>query len=301
VAERNADSRFAHRLQDRPSLTAEAVTMARALEHLKPERDRIVDDPWAHLFLSRPSRTALRAWSGSLTGRTLRRLGVTGTTWVPLRHRYIDDHLLQLLDTGAVQVVLLGAGYDMRAYRFATELDGRPVYEVDLPAISRAKAATIERHAKEFPASNVVRVEIDFERQALADVLADAGVEVGGLTFVTWEGVPMYLTRAAVKATLDAVHALTGAGSLIAHDMWTIVDDPSPMGTVRRLAPTALSFIGEPVTFSVHPEEIAAFYDGRGFDVADIVTGEDLMQRYGAGRALVDPSIYAVVARRRRS
>ena len=43
---------FAHRLQSRPSLTAEAVTMARALEHLKPPAERVVDDPWAHLFLS---------------------------------------------------------------------------------------------------------------------------------------------------------------------------------------------------------------------------------------------------------
>src|SRR5688572_9852767 len=87
----------AHRLQDRPSLTAEAVTMARALEQLKPPDRRVIDDPWAHLFLSRASRTALRAWSGSLTGRTLRRLGATGTSWVPLRHRFIDDHLVAAL------------------------------------------------------------------------------------------------------------------------------------------------------------------------------------------------------------
>src|SRR5436190_10270024 len=131
---------FAHRLQSRPSLTAEAVTMARALEHLKPEPQRVVDDPWAHLFLSRPARRALTAWSGSLTGRVLRRLGVAGTTYVPLRHRFIDDHLSAALDVGVAQVVLLGAGYDTRAYRFAEQLDGRPVYEVDLTAISRAKA-----------------------------------------------------------------------------------------------------------------------------------------------------------------
>ena len=298
MSDSTAGSAFAHRLQDRPSITAEAVTMARALEHLKSPATRVVDDPWAHLFLSRASRSALRAWSGSLTGRALRRLGVTGTNWVPLRHRYIDDHLRQLLDAGAAQVVLLGAGYDMRAYRLAAELAGRPVYEVDLPAISRAKAATIARHAKEFPETNVVRVEIDFERQSLADVLREAGMQVGALTFVTWEGVPMYLTRAAVKATLDAVHELTGPGSQIAHDMWTIVDDPSPMGSVRRIAPVALSFIGEPVTFSIHPEEIGAFYRLRGFDVVDIVTGAELVQRYGAGRAFVDPSIYALVAQR---
>jgi methyltransferase (TIGR00027 family) len=287
----------AHRLQDRPSLTAEAVTMARALEQLKPPDRRIIDDPWAHLFLSRASRTALRAWSGSLTGRTLRRLGATGTSWVPLRHRFIDDHLLAALDGGARQVVLLGAGYDMRAYRFAEQLDGRPVFEVDLPAISRTKAATVAKHAGELPSTNMVRVEMDFEEQSLDEVLVAAGLEAGAATYITWEGVPMYLTRAAVKGTLDAVRGVVGAGSVIAHDMWTVVDDPGLMGTARRLAPSALSFIGEPVTFTIHPEEIGWFYEQRGFEVTNIVSADDLLARYSPGeRALVDPSLYALTA-----
>src|SRR5436305_13148490 len=142
---------FAHRLQSRPSLTAEAVTMARALEHLKPPSERIIDDPWAHLFLSAPARRALSAWSGSLTGRVLRRLGPSGTTYVPLRHRFIDDHLLEALKGGAEQVVLLGAGDVTRAYRFADELAGRPVFEVDPASLSRSKATTVERKAGEFP------------------------------------------------------------------------------------------------------------------------------------------------------
>jgi methyltransferase (TIGR00027 family) len=287
----------AHRLQDRPSVTAEAVTMARALEQLKPPDQRIIDDPWAHLFLSRASRAALRAWSGSLTGRTLRRLGATGTSWVPLRHRFIDDHLIAALDAGAAQVVLLGAGYDMRAYRFAERLAGRPVFEVDLPAISRSKAATIASHSDQLPSTRVVRVEVDFEEQSLEEVLPAAGFEPGAVTYVTWEGVPMYLTRTAVKASLDAVRGVVGAGSVIAHDMWTMVDDPGLMGTARRLAPSALSFIGEPVTFCIHPEEIGWFYEQRGFEVTNIVMADDLVQRYSPQeRALVDPSLYALTA-----
>src|SRR6476661_6284949 len=95
---------FAHRLQSRPSLTAEAVTMARALEHLKPPDERVIDDPWAQLFLSPAARRMLAAWSGSVTGRVARRLGATGTSYVPLRHRFIDDHLATALDAGVVQV-----------------------------------------------------------------------------------------------------------------------------------------------------------------------------------------------------
>jgi methyltransferase (TIGR00027 family) len=290
---------FAHRLQLRPSLTAEAVTMARALEHLKPADQRVVDDPWAKLFLSRPARRALAAWSGSLTGRVLRALGPSGTTYVPLRHRFIDDHLTAALAGGAAQVVLLGAGYDTRPYRFAEQLAGRPVFEVDLAAISRAKAAIIERHAAEFPTANVVRVEIDFEHQQLHDTLRAHGFGQGEPTFFVWEGVPMYLTRAAVKATLDAVHDLSGDGSMLAHDMWHLVDDPGPLGTARRSAPSALSLIGEPVTFGVHPEDYEHLLARHGFRVVDLAMASDLQARYAPGSAaLVDSSLYVLAAER---
>jgi methyltransferase (TIGR00027 family) len=290
---------LAHRLQGRPSLTAEAVTMARALEHLKPEAERVVDDPWAHLFLSAPARRALAAWSGSLSARVLRRLGPSGTTYVPLRHRFIDDHLSAALDEGATQVVLLGAGYDTRAYRFAEQLAGRPVYEVDLAPISQAKARKVSRHADELPDANVVRVEIDFEAQALGEVLTAAGFDTGARTFLTWEGVPMYLTRAAVTATLDSVHDLAGPGSRLAHDMWFLVDDPGLLGTARRIVPSALSLIGEPVTFAVHPEDYEAMLERHGFTMVERLLAPELQTRYAPDAvAVLDQSMYVLCAER---
>jgi methyltransferase (TIGR00027 family) len=290
---------FAHRLQSRPSVTAEAVTLARALEHLKPPAERVVDDPYAQLFLPTATRRALSAWSNSLTVRTFRRLGATGTTYVPLRHRFIDEHLSAALDAGTEQVVLLGAGYDTRAYRFAQQLDGRPVFEVDLAPISRAKASTVAKHRAELPATNVVRVEIDFESQALMDVLPAAGFVTGASSFFVWEGVPMYLTRAAVISTLDAVHGSSGAGSLISHDMWHLVDDPGPLGTARRTAPSALSLIGEPVTFGVHPEDYEALLGRHGFRVVDLALAPELQARYAPNTpAVLDDSMYVLTAER---
>jgi methyltransferase (TIGR00027 family) len=275
------------------------VTAARALEYLKPAAERVVDDPWAELFLSPATRQALAVWSGGFTRQVFRRLGPTGTSYVPLRHRFIDDHLLAALEGGVRQVVLLGAGYDTRAYRFADQLNGRPVFEVDLAAISRAKADRIARNSERFPRTNVVRVEIDFESQSLTDVLPAAGLAVGTPTFVIWEGVPMYLTRAAVKATLGAVHQLCGDGSRIAHDMWHLVDDPSPLGTARRTAPSALSLIGEPVTFGVHPEDYEHFLRRHGFRLVDLAFPSDLQARYApATPAALDDSLYVVIAER---
>ncbi len=280
-------------------MTAEGVCLARALEHLKPEDQRVVDDPYAELFLSPANRLALRAWSGSVTARLVRRLGRSGTSYVPLRHRFMDDWLADAAGKGAEQVVLLGAGYDTRAYRLADRMGDLPVYEVDLPAISRSKAEIISRNAATFPKANVVRVEIDFETETLEETLPRAGLQVGGPTFFIWEGVPMYLTRAAVKATLDAAWALGGPGSAITFDMWHLVDDPSPAGTARRAAPAALSFIGEPVTFGIHPEEIDHFLGRRGFTVTDLAMATELQERYAPdARAALDDSMYVLIAAR---
>jgi methyltransferase (TIGR00027 family) len=173
------------------------------------------------------------------------------------------------------------------------------VFEVDLAPISRAKAATIERHADEFPAANVVRVEIDFETQTLSDVLGEHGFAPGAPTFFTWEGVPMYLTRAAVTATLAGVHALGGPGSQLAHDMWYLVDHPGLLGTARRVVPSALSLIGEPVTFAVHPEDYEGLLARHGFRVIDCALASELQARYAPdARAVLDDSMYVICAER---
>jgi methyltransferase (TIGR00027 family) len=289
----------AHRLAGRPSVTAEAVTLARAVEHLRPEPERIVDDPYAELFLGRAGRAALMAWriNGPAT-RLLKRLDPGGMAYVACRHRYLDDQLTAALDREVAQVVLLGAGYDTRAYRFAEQLKGRTVYEVDLAAIGTRKARVIARNKKAFPDTTMRRVEIDFETQTLADTLTAAGFRVGAPTFVVWEGVSMYLTRDAVKATVRALHDLCGPTSMLGMDMWHLVDDPGPMGTMRRVAPAALSVIGEAVTFGVHPEEMGYFLAQLGFGIGDIATSADLEARYcGPGRT-VDASMYLLTATR---
>ena len=58
------------------------------------------------------------------------------------RGRYIDDVLKKLLVEGLDQVVLLGAGFDSRAYRIAG-IEQVHVYEVDLPEARKLKKRTV--------------------------------------------------------------------------------------------------------------------------------------------------------------
>jgi len=128
-------------VRGRPSQTAEVVCLMRASDQRRRPAERILDDPYARWFLGPMSRAALATWEASgRWGRLAERLSPGLTAWVLARHRWIDDCLARAVEGDVAQVVLLGAGYDTRAYRFAAALRGRPVYEVDFPATSRRKA-----------------------------------------------------------------------------------------------------------------------------------------------------------------
>jgi methyltransferase (TIGR00027 family) len=293
VSRRVSLVRAALHTTDRPSSTAQWTTLGRALE-LNRE-DRIVTDPYAPIFLSASTRALYRALTA--TGPALRRaeqFEIAGLATSALcRHRFIDEHLLAALPEVS-QIVILGAGYDARAYRFADEIGGRPVYEVDLPPISRRKAAIVARNRPRFGPVSVRRVEIDFRTQSLTTRLADSGFVAGASTFVVWEGVSMYLTREAVEGTLTALASVCGKGSVLAMDFWQRVEGAG--GSLRLVAERAMRWIGEPITFTVDATDVGQLFDPAGFRVEDLAEADVLTARYATGGRSCDPGMYLVAA-----
>jgi methyltransferase (TIGR00027 family) len=282
--------------QNLPSTTAEAVCLIRAYEHAKPAATRVIDDPYAHWFLGPVLRTAL-SYEGVMP-----HLG-TYADWatdgiirfVAGRHRYIDD-ALRRASRRIGQVVLLGAGYDMRAYRFARELRRCTVFEVDHPATGRRKARILARRQKELPDVTVVRVDVDFEKQSFRRELERAGFEPAQRTFFVWEGVSMYLSRAGVKATLQTIRAMSAAGSELVMDLWYLPDEPNLVSSARRWTSNLLSLLGEPVTFSLHPEDAEPFLHRLGFRLRELADAEILRRRYFDVQTHLYPTNYLVRA-----
>jgi methyltransferase (TIGR00027 family) len=283
-----------------PSRTAEATAFQRATERTQPPRLRILDDPWAEHFLRPAERAALAVYATSrMAKRADERLGLTH--FVVTRHRYIDDRLADALAAGAQQVVVLGAGYDSRAFRFADALGERPVFELDHPATQARKERILRGLARRTPppAVDVRRIPIDFERASVEKRLASAGYDRSLRTFFVWEGVSMYLTRDAVKKTLRAIAELAPPGSELAFDAWFLLDDPDLLATWRRLSANFLHLLGEPVTFSLHPEDAGPFLAGVGLELCDVARAGDLERRYARrGRRLhVYPACWLAHAR----
>ncbi|MCW2494766.1 MAG: hypothetical protein JWQ77_690 [Jatrophihabitans sp.] len=273
--------------------------MYRALEMHRAPRERIVTDRYAATFLS-PFGKALRGpLALALPALDLaERNGTTGmSTYVLCRHRFIDDHLGRSLDEGAEQVVILGAGYDSRAYRFADQLAGRPVFEVDLAPLSRRKAAVVAAYPGLFGRSSVRRVEIDFRTQSLAERLGEAGFLGGRRTFVAWEGVAPYLDARAVEGTLAALGELCGPGSVLAMDLWDGADGPGALAAMRRLGARTIALVGEPVTFGIQPAAVAGLLAPAGFGLLDLAESAELTSRYATLGRRSSESTYVLAAR----
>jgi methyltransferase (TIGR00027 family) len=289
-------------LRNLPSTTAEAVCLMRAWEHTRPAARRVVDDPYARWFLGPVLRAAL-AYEGVTPDLGAYVDWATDgiVAFVVARHRYMDDALLRAAPR-MDQVVLLGAGYDMRAYRFARQLRRCRVFEVDHPATAARKARVLDRRRRELPETAVVRVEVDFETQSFRRQLRKAGFVEKRRTFFIWEGVSMYLSRAGVTSTLETIRAMSGPGSQLVMDCWYLPDEPDLMASARRWTTNLLTLLGEPVTFSLHPDDAAPFLARHGLRLRELADAETLRRRYLRRRRHVYPTnylIHAVAARSR--
>ena len=282
---------------DRPSATAQWTTLFRALELGRPADERIVTDRFAPAFLTGAYARALDPLNRATpVRRVIERRELVGiAASVLCRHRFIDAHLLQAVPETA-QVVVLGAGYDSRAYRFARTLGSRPVFEVDLAPLSRRKAAVVESRPDLFDRARVRRVEIDFRTESLEDRLLAHGFVRGEPTFVVWEGVAMYLSRVAVVQTLRTLAGVCGRGSVVAMDFWQPVGGLGPYAQLRRAAVRGLAVIGEPVTFSVRPADAEVLLGETGFELLDLADGHRLTARYATDGRRCDDGLYVVAA-----
>jgi methyltransferase (TIGR00027 family) len=262
------------------SLTAAGIAIVRAVESKKPADERICYDPYARQFIP--------AWMYQAFGFFIRigyaewrGPGVNG--FLVARDRYIDDMLQNFLDEGLQQLVILGAGYDSRAYRF--DLQGRvKTFEVDHPATQADKLAKLQAIFGKVP-DHVTYVPIDFNTQTLEGRLLESGYDPKRKTLFIWQGVTMYLTGEAVDSTLAFVMNHSGEGSAIVFDyvyrsVLDGVQKHSEIGGMRRYR----FMTGEGLTFGIPEDTVEAFLKKRGFHQAKDVKVDDLKATYFTGK-----------------
>ncbi len=115
------------------------------------------------------------------------------------------------------QFVILGAGFDTRAYGLLPELHIRS-FEVDAPKTQAVKRDMLQKSA--IDTTGVTFVSADFEKEDWLARLVEAGFDRAQSALFLWEGVMVYLDREAAEATLRKI-ATCARGSVLAFDYFT--------------------------------------------------------------------------------
>ena len=266
--------------KNQSSLTAAGIAIARAVESEKPVDERICNDPYARQFVP--------AWMLRLIGffikngcAELRGPGVNG--FLTARERYIDDVLKQFLGEGLQQLVILGAGYDSRGYRF--DLAGRvKVFEVDHPVTQAEKVKRVRRLFDKLP-EHIAYVPVDFNTQNLFECLMASGYDPHLFSLFIWQGVTMYLTLAGVDATLDFIVKNSSPGSAVVFDYLyqAVLEGIQKQNEIRNMRRYRF-LTGEGLTFGIPQGKTDAFLQARGFRQVKDVTTEELKTAYFTGK-----------------
>lgn len=271
----------------RPSVTAAWVAACRALDRLLPEDARLVHDPYGALFAGRAA-TLLERLLARTSGAGDRWPVLTSVIWIQIRTRVLDDVLRAFVSRGGRQVVLLGAGFDSRAARFAGALEGGRVFEVDHPATQSRKRRLLDAAGAHPRAAYLAW---DFERdpmEALPAGLRALGHDPARPTLTIWEGVTMYLTEPAIDAALRTVAAYSAAASQLAVTYFdrAWLARPTPRG---RLLSFLVARLGEPFRFGWDPAALPAAVAPHGFrlvwDRDDRAMAAELVPRHAAALA----------------
>jgi methyltransferase (TIGR00027 family) len=270
-----------------PSRTSIVVAALRAFGAREPDpavrnpdslAERMVTPEELRLITEHPISSAL----GQDYAQARRGVEVAGMSNLMLvRTRYIDERMLAALEGGATQVVVLGAGFDTRAYRFADQLRNRKVFEVDYQSTQAIKKSRLNEIFGSLP-GHVRFIEIDFKRDRLRDVLAAAGYDPAEKTLFIWEGVTYYLSEQAVRETLRAISSYSASGSSVVVDF----AEQAIIDMLRKLPDLSqhnyTTHWGEPWIFGVPDLREREFFRECGLEVREILSffGPEAAKRY---------------------
>jgi methyltransferase (TIGR00027 family) len=169
----------------------------------------------------------------------------------PLRHQdsartsFFDAALRRHLP-GVDQLVILGAGFDTRAFRLSGAGQVR-CFEVDKPRTQAFKLGMLNRAG--LPTQQASYVAADLRAEDWWNKLVAAGFDPDRPAFFLWEAVTMYLDRGSVESTLRRI-AGASPGSVVSFDYFA-TQTLASRSPYMRFARAATAFVGEPLDFGI--------------------------------------------------
>ena len=184
--------------------------------------------------------------------------------YLEARTAFFDRAVLTALAGGVEQIVIVGAGYDGRAMRYAKA--GVRWYEIDHPVTQADKRDRLERLG--ITTDGVAYVPADLSAEPAGPALRGAGHDRGWPSLFLCEGLLVYLPRPAVGRLLTELRHEAGAGSSLAVSVSVASTDADR----RQSFAQRVAAVGEPALTVLEPAEAAALLLETGWQEEGVVS-----------------------------
>jgi len=269
-------------LEQRPSETALFAALRRTLAYMEYKNEKFGPDSLAKYFL--PPHFRLFIQFKKIRANTKNKLSgfLPGMNeYLIARTAHFDNLFVEALNNKTPQIVLLGAGYDSRAYRFAKLNQGSQIFELDIAPTQNRKKKCLKAARIDIP-PQVKFVPLNFNLESLSVVLEEAGYQYGEKTLFIWEGVSYYLDMRSVDATLAFV-SHSAKDTLIAFDYTVSVaaEKQDKYYGIKEFAQTMREYhANEELMFSLAEGEIVSFLEHRELKLVEHLSAEEIEKTY---------------------
>lgn len=199
---------------------------------------------------------------------------------VAVRTKYFDDRLIEAMNAGVRQAVILAAGLDARAYRLAWPAD-TVVFEVDQPQVVDFKTATLAGlGAKPRAARRTVGIDLRSDWPA---ALRAAGLDPTVPTAWLAEGLLIYLPPDAQDRLFDNITALSVPASTIATEYVPGIKDFDPdraRELSRPLRDHGVDIDMPSLVYAGERSHVVDYLDAKGWEMSSLSRTE-LFERHG--------------------
>ena len=270
-----------------PRKMALEIAGVRAGESTLPENERVFYDPYAKFFFSpdeRKNNETPEQVKAQIESYNQIMPGANGA--IVSRIRFIDEYLETCIKNEFKQVVIIGAGYDTRAYRIDGVKENLSFFEVDHPITQQIKIEKIKEIFDQLP-DHVTYVPVTFGQDQLSEKLFDAGYKQGIKTLFIIEGLLMYIPPEAVDGLLMFITKASCAESALVADYFhsDVIEGKSDLKeaiTLKQFVENA----GSKLMFGLAPETVFDFFTQRGFHKLELVSPSSCKALYFKGESV---------------
>jgi methyltransferase (TIGR00027 family) len=260
--------------------------------HTRLDPHPLINDPWGDRLVPESARDMFRkAALAGMDADGLRRAmtspdGIIDESFrrsrayasVITRTRFAEDALQRAVNRGIRQYVLIGAGFDSFALRRPVYPADLQIFEIDFPATQNLKLARIGECGVTLPDS-VHFIAADLSQEAVAAALSRSPFVSQDLSFFSWLGVTMYLTREANLATLKSIASCAPGGSEL---VFTYFDERlfRVQSESFRDMEKKVAAMGEPFLSGFNPGSLARDLEGCGLLLLEDLNGSEIAAKY---------------------